>query len=183
VKAGRAGCAASFRPRVSPPPGAKKTCKKKRQNKKRRRGKGKGGKPDAATDGAVTVGPGCCSAVELASGKPEVELPAVGLLVNSGGTGGKRQFRSDKGKRDVGDSTAGTDGGKDEAADGGGEKRPPRPPQKRKLAVGDGLPVADGRKEKQAGGDSMTFVDWRVQLADLDVGGQYKIPKKRKKND
>ena len=155
MKAGRAGCAASFRPRVSPPSSAKKTSKKKRQNKKRRRGKG--GKPAAATDGAVTAGPGCCPAVELESGKLEVELPAVGLLVNSSGTGGKRQFRSDKGKQDV--------GGEDEAADGGGEKRPHRPPQKRKLSVGDGLPGAD------------------VQLADLDVGGQYKIPKKREKND
>ena len=105
----------------------------------------------------MTAGPGCCPAVELESGKLEVELPAVGLLVNSSGTGGKRQFRSDKRKRDV--------GGEDEAADGGGEKRPHRPPQKRKLSMGDGLPGAD------------------VQLADLDVGGQYKIPKKREKND
>jgi hypothetical protein len=78
VRAGRARCAASYRPRVPSSVNVKKACKKRRKRGGRRPGRDG---PRVGTDSAAvatkSVWP---AAVEWASGETAVELPAIELL-------------------------------------------------------------------------------------------------------
>ena len=171
VRVGLARCAASCHPRAPSSVNVKKACKKRGKRDGRR---SSGGGPRVGTDSAALATKSGWPAVELAYGETVVELPTIKSLLNSEGPGGERQFCSGKRKRNA-------SGWKDEAAGGGGGKQQ-FCSQKQGLAVGAQTPRADGRKEKQPpAGDSLTFGDGRVQLADLEVGGRYKIPKKPKK--
>ena len=149
VKAGRARCAASYRPRVlSFSVDAEKSCKGGKKGRKRRK-KPRKRPPKGA---ALVVG-------EQAAAIPDdAVLPAAVLPLNafdlmlrtdkrradSGVAIGQREFRSNKRVANLGNA---------------GDKRPFN---------------SDG------GGDAVPC-HLHLQLADLDVGGRYKIPRKKNK--
>jgi len=180
VKAGRALCAAGYCPPGATSPAGSKRAGRKRQNKRRRRPRRRGS-PRVETGGAAATKPGW-QAGELASAEAAVELLAIGLPLCSEGSDAVRRFHSGKRERDVGDSPSPADGREDGAAGGGGGElhSGSRNPN---VAVSAGTPCVGGRKvDGQPTGNSLTFGGWRVQITDLEVGGRYKIPKKKNKH-
>ncbi|KAI2493935.1 hypothetical protein MHU86_20620 [Fragilaria crotonensis] len=180
VKAGRALCAAGYCPPGATSPAGSKRAGRKRQNKRRRRPRRRGG-PRVETGGAAATKPGW-QAGELASAEAAVELLASGLPLCSEGSDAVRRFHSGKRERDVGDSPSPADGREDGAVGGGGGELHSGS-RKPNVAVSAGTPCVGGRKvDGQPAGDSLTFGGWRVQITDLEVGGRYKIPKKKNKH-
>ncbi|KAI2495151.1 hypothetical protein MHU86_19382 [Fragilaria crotonensis] len=180
VKAGRALCAAGYCPPGATSPAGSKRAGRKRQNKRRRRPRRRG-RPRVETGGAAATKPGW-QAGELASAEAAVELLAIGLPLCSEGSDAVRRFHSGKRERDVGDSPSPADGREDGAVGGGGGELHSGS-RKPNVAVSAGTPCVGGRKvDGQPAGDSLTFGGWRVQITDLEVGGRYKIPKKKNKH-
>jgi hypothetical protein len=179
VKAGRALCAAGYCPPGAPSPAGSKRASRKRQKKRGRRPRRRGS-PRVEAGGAAATEPGW-QAGGLASAGAAVELLDIGLPLCSEGSDAVRRFRSGKRERDVGDSPPRADGREDGAVGGGGGELHfgSRKPD---VAVSRRTPCVGGRKgDGRSAGDSLTFGGWQVQLADLEVGGRYKIPKKQKK--
>ena len=180
MKAGRALCAAGYCPPGAPSPAGSKRASRKRQKKRVRRPRRRGS-PRVEAGGAAATEPGWQAGGLASAEEAAVELLDIGLPLCSEGSDAVRRFRSGKRERDVGDSPSRADGREDGAVGGGGGElhfgsRKPN------VAVSGRTPCVGGRKgDGRSAGDSLTFGGWQVQLTDLEVGGQYKIPKKQKK--
>jgi hypothetical protein len=158
VKAGRARCAASYRPRVlSFSVDAEKSCKGGKKGRKRRKKPRKRPPKGAALvvgeQAAAIPDDAVLPAAVLPGNAFDLKLRTDKRRADSGVAIGQREFRSNKRVANLGNA---------------GDKRPFN---------------SDGGDDafNSDGGDDAAPCHLHLQLADLDVGGRYKIPRKKNK--